>query len=273
MSSKAIYEIDAELRDVQGKGASRRLRRTESKVPGILYGGGEDPTLISLNHLKVLHALEHDTFYSHILTIKLEGKKQQAVLKDVQRHPFKKAIAHMDFMRVKPTDYITMRIPIHFKGGEEAPGVKDSAGVITHHMSDLEIRCQVKDLPESIELDISMMKLDDSFHLSDLKLPKGSQSVALMHGKEHDHPVISIHLPRALVEEETAPVVTEEEGEGEAATPNAAAGAKGGADKGKGGADKGKAGADKAKPAAAKGATDKAAADKGKNDKGKGKGK
>lgn len=248
MSSKAVYELDAELRDVQGKGASRRLRRAENKVPGILYGGGEDPTLISLNHLKVLHALEHDTFYSHILTINLQGQKQQAVLRDVQRHHFKKAIMHMDFLRVKPTDYINMRIPLHFKGEDVAPGVVDSAGIITHHVIDLEVRCQVKDLPEAIEVDISHLKLDESIHLSDLKLPKGVQSVSLQHGKEHDHPVLSIHLPRVVVEEET-PAPAAEEGEGATAE-----GAKAGAAAGKGKEAAGAGAADKNKQqASAKG--------------------
>jgi len=208
MTAAAIFELTAELRHDQGKGASRRLRRTHDKVPAILYGGGEAPTALTLDHKKVLHALENQAFYSHILTLNIAGKKQKVVLKDLQRHHFKKAIFHMDFLRVKATDHINMHVPLHFIGAENAPGVKDSGGIVNHRLIDVEIRCLASALPEFINVDISHMVLDQTLHLSDLKLPKGVEIVAFLHGhaEEHNYPVVSIHLPRRVEEEVVAPV-------------------------------------------------------------------
>lgn len=256
MTSKTKYELDVELRNVQGKGASRRLRRESSQVPGILYGGGEEPTLISLNHLKVLHALENPGFYSHIINLKMDGKKHQVILKDLQRHHYKKAVLHMDFLRVKPTDIIQMKIPIHFSGAAEAPGVKNDGGIVHHHMSELEVRCQVQNLPEVIEIDLSNMVLDQIIHISELKLPKGAEPTAFAHGrdKEHDHAVVSIHLPKVVEEETPAPAAEGEEAEGAEGTTAEAAGTPAG-----------KAGAE-----APKGSKDSKESPKGTGDKGKG---
>lgn len=219
MSVKAKYELHAEIREAEGKGASRRLRRLYDKVPAILYGGKEPAQTISLDQKKVMHALENPTFYSKILTLHLPDKKQQVVLKDLQRHHFKKSIMHMDFLRVNPTDVIDMRVPLHFIGADVAPGVVDQGGIVNHRMMDLEIRCQVKDLPESISVDITNMVLDQTMHISDLKLPQGVESVVLAHGKEHDHAIVSIHQPKVFVEEAPAPAGEEAAApaEGEAA--------------------------------------------------------
>lgn len=199
--AKHKFELDAELRTEQGKGASRRLRRMQDRVPAILYGGEETPAKISLDHKKVMHALENQAFYSHILTLNLSGKKQQAVLKDVQRHHYKKAIFHLDFQRVSATHPIHMKVPIHFMAEAVCPGVK-AGGLVNHRMVDLEVRCLAKDLPEFIEIDLSNLELDQILHLSDVKLPKGVELVALLQGKEHDYPVVSIHLPRRSAEDE-----------------------------------------------------------------------
>lgn len=221
--TKAIYELDAELRTAQGKGASRRLRRLEDRVPAIVYGGkDQSPTTISLDQKKVMHALANPGFYSHILTLNVAGKKQQVLLKDLQRHHFKKAIMHMDFFRVNPTDVIVMRIPLHFNGADVAPGI-EAGGIVNHRLSELEVRCQVQHLPTFIEVDISKLEMDQTLHISDLKLPKGVESVALSHGPEHDHPVVAIHLPKVIVEE-TPVVEAEETEEGTAETATAAAG-------------------------------------------------
>lgn len=238
MSAKPNYELDAQLRDDQGKGASRRLRRLQNKIPAILYGGGEAPVSITLDHQKLLHALEHESFYSHLLTLNLAGKKQQVILKDLQRHHYKKSILHMDLFRVKPTDIICMRIPIHFMGAAEAPGVKDSKGIIQHHLSDIEVRCQAQALPEFIEVDISKMVLDQIIHISDLRFPKGVEANVPNLDKEHDHAVISIHSVKVaseeMPEEETtdtedmeegadAPVATAPKGKDNKPAPKAAA--------------------------------------------------
>lgn len=208
MTAKAIFELNASLRHDQGKGASRRLRRNHDQIPAILYGGNEPPQTISLDQKKVMHALANPGFFSHILTLHLEGKKQQVVLKDVQRHHFKKAVAHMDFQRIKASDLIHMHVPLRYLGEATCPGVKDG-GIVSHHLIDVEVRCRADALPEFIEVDISNMELDQGLHLSDLKIPKGVELSALAHGHgpEHNHSVVSIHLPRII--EEPAPVVEE----------------------------------------------------------------
>jgi large subunit ribosomal protein L25 len=221
-TKKAVAELHGEVRKDQGKGASRRLRKLENLVPAILYGGGET-TSIQFPHNKVWHALENQAFYSSLLTLHIDGKKHQAVLKDVQRHPFRKAIVHMDFQRVKPNDIIHMKVPLNFLGEETSPGVK-AGGVITHHVIDIEIKCMASALPDHIDVDLSNIELDTTIHLSEIKLPKGAEP----YGYDSDAPVVAIHLPRRVVEEEAAVVAP-------AATPVLPKGkeAKEGADKGK----------------------------------------
>lgn len=206
------YEVTAEARSGVGRGASRRLRY-DNKVPAILYGAEKAPEMMSLNHNTVLKMLENEGFYSHILTIHLEGKKQQAVLKDLQRHPFKPRILHMDFLRINPKEKIIMQVPLHFKGEELAAGVKQG-GIFTHMTSSVEVRCLPSNLPEYIEVDVSQLEIDQTVHLSELKLPKDVELMAFAHGhaEAHDTGVVKLHLPRAAEEE---PVV-------EAAAPAAA---------------------------------------------------
>lgn len=254
MSAKTLYTLDATARVDQGKGASRRLRRTEDRVPAILYGGKEPAAIISLDHKKVMHALENPKIYSHLLTLNVDGAAQQVVLKAIQRHHHKKGVLHIDFFRVKPTDVLVMKVPLIFIGGEEAPGVKDAEGIISHQMNDIEIRCQAKDLPESISVDISRLELDQTLHISHLKFPKGVESVVLSHGAEHDHPVVSIHLPRTTVEEE--PVVATETAEEGSEVPATTA-AKGAPATTKGAAPAATKGAPAAKPAAGKDSKEK----------------
>jgi len=263
--TKAIYALDAEPRHTFGTGAGRRLRRLEDKVPGILYGGGEPSQPIMLDHKKMMHALANEGFYSHLLTLNVGQDKQQVILKALHRHPFKKAILHVDFLRVKATDQLQMRIPIHFLHEADAPGV-EAGGIFTHHMTDIEIKCQASLLPEFIEVEVGHMQLDDLIHISDLKLPKGAQSVALMHGKEADQAVISLHLPRAVEEEVEAPAAVET-AEGAEGAPAAAGGAapKAGAAPAKAGSAPPKAGG-----AGAQAGADKKGAPE-KKDKGKGK--
>lgn len=190
--SAPIFDLEAVVRDDLGKGASRRLRR-EDKVLGIVYGSDEAATPVTLEQRQVKKALEHDAFYSHILNLTVNGKKQQVVLRDLQRHPYKPVILHMDFLRVKATDKITMRIPLHYKGEAECIGVQNG-GIINHHMIDVEIRCQANKLPEHIDIDVSKLDIDGAIHLSQLAIPAGSELVMLAHG--HDESVVSVHLPR-----------------------------------------------------------------------------
>lgn len=197
------FEINAEVRTDQGKGASRRLRRA-GKVPGILYGAHQDPQPIMLDHSELLKNLEFESFYSHILVVKVDGNEQQAILKDVQRHPAKNQILHVDLLRVSADEEIRVHVPLHFLNESTAVGVKQQGGVISHNMVEVEVECLPKDLPEYIEVDVADLKLGEALHLSDIKLPEGVRIVELMHGEEHDQPVVSIHHPRVSAEEEPA---------------------------------------------------------------------
>jgi len=209
MAANHRFELEAVVRHDMGKGASRRLRR-EEKVPGVVYGGGKEAVSLTLEHNKASKALENEAFYSHILTLKIAGNAERVILKAVQRHPFKPRIQHLDFQRVRADEKLHMHVPLHFRGGESAQGVKDG-GLVSHIMSDVEVSCFPDDLPEFLELDISDMQLNQIKHLSEIPLPKGVELVALLHN--NDQPVVSIHIPRVeeepVVEETEAPAASE----------------------------------------------------------------
>ena len=209
------YVLEAEARNDLGKGASRRLRRL-GKVPAVLYGTGKEPTALSLEHTDLLHKLENEAFFSHILTVKLGGREESAIIKDLQRHPSKPIVMHMDLQRVSASEKIRVHVPLHFINAEQCPGVKEG-GLVTHNLTEVEVSCYPKDLPEFIEADLAAMELDSIYHLTDIKLPAGVELVELLHGEDHDQPVASIHLPRAAKEEaeEEAPAA----GGTEAAAP------------------------------------------------------
>jgi large subunit ribosomal protein L25 len=195
---KTSFELVADSRDgVQGKGASRRLRRA-GKVPAILYGGKEAPSQITLDHQNLLMLLDNERFYSSILSLKIEGKTQSAILKDVQRHPAKNQILHLDLQRVRDDEKIRMQIPLHFVGASTSPGVKTQGGLVSHLLNEVEVSCLPKDLPQYIEVDLSTMSVNDMKRLSDLKLPEGVEIVALAHGR--DEAVVSMHHPRGAEE-------------------------------------------------------------------------
>jgi len=226
------FNLNAELRTDQGKGASRRLRRL-GRVPGILYGAGEGAVQLSFNHNEVQNSLSHEAFYSHILKIKVGKEEHQAIIKDLQRHPAKPVIMHLDFLRVKDDVEIRVHVPLHFKNEKEAVGVKTQGGVVSHNMIEVEIACLPRYLPEFIEVDILTLELNKALHLSDLKLPEGVRVVQLAYGEEHNLPVVSIHHPRIEVEEEPAAAAAPAEGaaapaEGAAAAAPAAGDAKAG---------------------------------------------
>ena len=221
------FELDVEARDKLGKGENRRLRR-RGKIPAILYGGGQEPQAIMLEHVRVQHHMEHEAFYTSILTLKLGGKSQAVVIKDVQHHPYKHQVLHLDFQRILEDEKITLNVPIHFIGEDLAVGVKDQGGEITHLVTDIEVSCLPKNLPKFLELDVSAMELNQLLHLSDVVVPEGVELTALSH--DQDPAVISLNPPRREEEDE---VVKAEEGlellegeepvEGEAATEKSAA--------------------------------------------------
>ncbi|MEJ2760406.1 MAG: 50S ribosomal protein L25/general stress protein Ctc [Gammaproteobacteria bacterium] len=204
------FELTAEPRTDVGKGASRRLRRS-GRVPGILYGSDKDAAMVSFDHDDLLHRLDYEAFFSHILTIKLDGASENVVLKDLQRHPFKRMIYHVDFQRINEKEELTMRVPLHFVNEETCPGVKTGGGVISHIMTDLEIACLPKDLPEYIEVDLGALDLGDAIHLGELKLPGGVEILSLRHGGDPELPVVNVHLPHVEVEEEEVEEAAAEE--------------------------------------------------------------
>ena len=208
------FELSAESRSDTGKGASRRLRRT-GKLPGIIYGGGQDPQPLTLHHDEVLHNLEHEAFYSHILTIKVDGQPQQAVLRDLQRHPHKPVVLHIDFQRVSDTDRIHVRVPLHVVGEDVCPGVK-AGGLLTHDLTDADVTCLAKDLPEFIEVDVSGLGVGEVLHLSDIKLPEGVEFTELTKGEGHDLAVVSVHARKGAGAEEEEGGEEAEGGEAEA---------------------------------------------------------
>ena len=190
---KTSFELAAEFRDVEGKGASRRLRR-ENKVPAILYGGHREPRALALDHTKLLLMLDNERFYSTIINLKVGELNQAAILKDVQRHPAKNAIVHIDLQRVLDDEKIRITIPLHFKGEAAAPGVK-AGGIVSHLRNDVDVSCLPKDLPEFIDVDLSSVEMNQMVYLADLVVPEGVEIPELTHGR--NAPVASIHHARA----------------------------------------------------------------------------
>jgi len=194
------FELDAQKRDDQGKGASRRLRHTDS-IPAVIYGAGKPAQSISLNHNKVILALEHEAFYSHILTIKIDGVAEQAILKAVQRHPYKPKIQHLDFLRVNANEKLHTKVTLHFVNEAGSPAIK-AGGLVHHDLTEVEITCLPKDLPEFIAVDLSTLAINQIVHLSDIKLPAGVTLTALQHGDNKS--VVSCHARKGGAEEEVA---------------------------------------------------------------------
>jgi large subunit ribosomal protein L25 len=190
------FTLAAKARTDAGKGASRRLRRLAGELPGIVYGGTKAPQNISLSHKELSKALEDEAFYSHIITLSVDGTAEKVVLKDLQRHPAKATLLHADFQRVDETHTITMRVPLHFINQEKCVGVRLEGGAVSHSISEIEVRCLPQNLPEFIEVDVADLHVGDLIHISQLKLPAGVESVELSHGEGHDHAVVSVHLPR-----------------------------------------------------------------------------
>lgn len=207
-------EVAAHTRKQQGTGASRRLRR-EGKVPGILYGGKKPAVTIELEHNPLYHQLRNERFHASILTLALDGAKEQVLLRTVNMHPFKMEVQHIDFQRVSADEKIHMRVPLHFINAEKSPAIKDQGGLITHVFNDIDIRCLPADLPEFIEVDLSEIAVGHSVHVRSLKLPKGVEIP--LRGDENPT-VASAQIPKAAIAEEE-----------EAAAAAAAAGVEGAA--------------------------------------------
>jgi len=203
------FELSAEPRTDKGKGASRRLRHA-GKVPAIMYGAGKEPESLTLLHNQVMRNLEHEAFYSHILTVKVGGTETQAILRDLQRHPSRPVILHVDLQRVTMSEKLRTHVPLHFIGEDTSAAVK-AGGLVSHELTDVLVECLPKDLPEFIAVDISALQIGESIHLSGLTVPNGVTLVELARGEGHDLAVVTMHAKRGVEE------AGEAEAEGEAA--------------------------------------------------------
>jgi large subunit ribosomal protein L25 len=213
------FTFGADARTMQGKGASRRLRHT-GKVPAILYGAHKDAQALVLDQQNLLTMIGDERFYSSIVRLKIGDVTQEAIVKDVQMHPAKNVVVHVDLQRVMENETIRIRLPIHFKGESISPGVKTEGGVVSHMLSDVEITCLPKDLPEFLELDLSGMHLNETKFLADVPVPPGVTIPELAH---RNAPVVSIHAPRAEEPEAVAVEAAATPAEGAAPAAGAAA--------------------------------------------------
>lgn len=222
----AKLEVNAMPRSLQGTGASRRLRGT-GRVPGIVYGGDVPAQNIEIDHNTLFHQLKQEAFHASILSMNVEGKTDRVLLRDVQMHPWKQLILHVDFMRVSANKKIHMSVPLHFINADISPGVKTGGGIVNHVMNEIDISCLPDDLPEFIEVDLKDLELGHSVHLAELKMPKGVESVQQVRGE--NAVVATVQVPRAMVEAEPVAAVAAEGAavEGAAAAAGAAAPAAG----------------------------------------------
>ncbi|MFV0478470.1 MAG: 50S ribosomal protein L25/general stress protein Ctc [Parahaliea sp.] len=198
------FELNAEVREDLGKGASRRLRRHADLVPAIIYGGSKDAQPLTLIRKDLEKALENEAFYSHVLTLKISGKTEKAILKDLQRHPARDRVMHADFLRIDDKVAIKVHVPIHFLNETSCHGVKIQGGMIQHQQTDIEVLCLPGDIPEYIEVDMADIQTGDIIHLSDVKLPEGVTSVALSLGEDHDLAIASVNAPKGGSDESEA---------------------------------------------------------------------
>ena len=198
----SAIRLEAQTRTAMGKGASRRLRRLENKVPAIVYGGTHAPHNVELSQNAVLKALESESIYSSVFELNIDGhkKSERVILKALQRHPFRPVILHMDLQRVASSDILDKMIPLHFINEQQAPGVK-VGGVVNHVMTQIEVRCEVRHLPEFIEVDLSALELNQVWHVADIKLPKGVEFAVDPTTGDHNLPIVSVHLSKAEISE------------------------------------------------------------------------
>ena len=196
------FVINARSREDTGKGASRRLRRQSGEVPAIIYGGKKHAEKISILHKDITKALENEAVYSSIISLAVNGKAEDTIIKDIQRHPAKQVILHLDFLRVSKTTKLQTRVPLNFLNEDICVGVKMGGGLIAHTMTDIEVSCLPKDLPESIDVDMEQIDIGQIVHLSDIKMPSGVESVSLSQGAEYDLTVATVNKQKAADIEE-----------------------------------------------------------------------
>ncbi len=202
-------ELNATLREDMGKGASRRLRHA-NKLPAIVYGVGKDPVSITLLQKDIQYRLPNEEFYSQVLSLNIDGTAEEVLLRDIQHHPYKQEVMHMDFIRIDANKLVHVFSQLHFVGEDVSPGAKTEDGVVNHVIVEVELECLPKDIPQFIEVDLSEMHVGDIIHLSDLKMPEGVSVLELKQGEEHDTAVVGMHLRKVVEEvEDEAPEAPE----------------------------------------------------------------
>jgi len=198
------FKLDATARNDLGKGASRRLRRLADQVPAVIYGGNVAPASVSVSHNELLKHLEHEAFYSHIISLNVDGTAQDVILKDVQRHPSKPVVLHLDFLRIDKSTKVHTHVPLHFINEAISKGVKIQGGKVVHNLTQLDVVCFPHQLPEFIEVDLAGAEVGTILHISDLKLPSGVVSADLQKGADHNLAVATVVKPKGGAEEESA---------------------------------------------------------------------
>ena len=194
------YELSTQGRDSFGTGASRRQRR-ENLVPAVVYGAGKDNESVMLDHDQVMHSLEKEAFHSAIIDLKTDKGSQQVILREVQMHPHRQLVMHVDFQRVRASEKLHMKVPLHFEGSDVAPGVKTDGGILSHPITELDITCLPRDLPEFIAVDVSELNLNESLHLSNIKMPEGVELTATAFPEGEDPTIATISPPKVVEEE------------------------------------------------------------------------
>jgi len=200
-----LFTLEAELRTDLGKGASRRLRHA-NKVPAILYGEGKEPVSLTLEHKNVFRAQQEEAFYSHVLTLNIAGKPVECLIKDMQRHPFKDIVMHLDFIRIDANHALHTNVPVHFINEEN---ISKTGATLAHHVTEIAITCLPKDLPEFIEVDLVDLEVGQTLHLSDVKLPTGVTSDELAKGESHDQAVVTANAPKGSSSDDDSEEATE----------------------------------------------------------------
>lgn len=194
------FELEAQPRDQKGTPAARRFRHN-GQVPAVIYGAGQDNEALLLSQNELMHQLGVEAFHSAIISIKVNGGVQKAIVRDVQMHPYRPMVMHVDFQRVSETEELRINVPVHFVGEDDCPGVKLEGGIVSHLATDVEVVCLPSALPEYLEIDVSGLHLHQSLNLSDIKVPEGVELTALAHGGE-DQPIVAVLAPKVVEEEE-----------------------------------------------------------------------
>ena len=200
MTEQCVLEAESRVRC--GKSAARRLRREGNKVPGVVYGGGGEPVLVAVELRFLTKAMEQQAFFSQIIQLQIDGQSEQAILRDLQRHPANEKVLHLDFLRVRADTPIQISVPLRFLNEDKCIGVRERGGNISHNLIEVEVTCLPAALPASLDVDVENLDLGQALHLSDLELPEGVSIVALSVGEERDTPVVSVQAPRGGLEDE-----------------------------------------------------------------------